>query len=64
MNITKKVDKKLNSYGLLICNMRIIYSECNFVMIPIIVDASGKGLQHYVKKLAFSDQETRKQYES
>ena len=50
MNITKRVDERMNSYGLLICNMRIIYSECNFVMIPIIVDASGVKVSNIMLK--------------
>ena len=41
INITQKVNDKINVYGLLIRNLQIMYPKYKFNMIPIIVGALG-----------------------
>ena len=41
INIMQKVNNKINVYGLLICNLQIMYPHYKFNMIPIIVRALG-----------------------
>ena len=37
VNISRKIDEKLNNYAPLVRNMQIIYSYYNFVVVPIII---------------------------
>ena len=63
VNITKKVDEKLNTYGPLIRNLQIMYPKYKFGMIPIIVGAMGYipvCLKSYVMQLGFSQKESLK----
>ena len=41
INITQKVNDKINFYGLLMRNLQIMYPQYKFNMIPIIVGALG-----------------------
>ena len=59
-NITKKVAEKKNSYGLLIRNMRIMYPNYKFEMIPVVIGCLGyiqNDLKTYMKQLGFDDKE-------
>ena len=54
INITQKDDDNINVYGLLIRNLRIMYPQYKFNMIPIIVGALGyipKCLTSYLQDL-------------
>ena len=41
VNISKKIDEKLNNYSLLVRNMQIMYSDHKFVVVPIIIGVIG-----------------------
>ena len=54
INITKKIEEKLNNYGPLICNLQIIYRHYKFQMVPIVIGALGyvpKCLEMYIHQL-------------
>ena len=60
INITQKVNDKINVYGLLIRNLQIMYPKYKFNMIPIIVGALGyipKCLTSYLQDLGFDGNE-------
>ena len=60
INITQKVNDKINVYGLLICNLQIMYLQYKFNMTPIIVEALGyipKCLTSYLQDLGFDENE-------
>ena len=60
INITQKVNDKINVYGLLIRNLQIMYPQYKFNMIPIIVGALGyipKCLTSYLQDLGFDENE-------
>ena len=60
INITQKVNDKINVYGLLIGNLQIMYPQYKFNMIQIIVGALGyilKGLTSYLQDLGFDENE-------
>ena len=57
----QKVNYKINVYGLLVCNLQIMYPQCKFNMIPIIVGALGyilKCLTSYLQDLGFDKNES------
>ena len=61
INITQKVNDKINVYGLLIRNLQIMHAQYKFNMIAIIVGELGyipKCLTSYVQDLGFDDNET------
>ena len=63
VNISKKIDEKMNNYGALIRNLQIMYPQYKFEMVPIIVGALGyvpKCLTKYIEQLGFNAVETRK----
>ena len=63
INISNKVNDKLNIYGPLVRNMQIMYPEYKFQMVPIIVGALGyvpKSLKEYIEELGFSKNETKR----
>ena len=41
MNVSRKVDKKVAVYGPLIINLRIMYKDYRFKMLPVVVGALG-----------------------
>ena len=41
MNITKKTKEKLDNYAAVLRNLQMLYHDCKFEMIPIIVGALG-----------------------
>ena len=51
VNVTRKVDEKVNSYGPLIRNMQMMYPKYRFVMVPIIIGALGYVPKCIVKNL-------------
>ena len=54
VNITKKVEEKLNNYGPLIRNLQIMYPHYKFQMVPIVIGALGyvpKCLEMYIHQL-------------
>ena len=63
INITKKIEEKLNNYGPLICNLQIIYRHYKFQMVPIVIGALGyvpKCLEMYIHQVGFNKIETEK----
>ena len=57
----EKINNKINIYGLLICNLQIMYPQYKFNMILIIVGALGyilKGLTSYLQDLGFDKNES------
>ena len=61
INITQKVNDKINVYGLLIRNLQIMHTQYKFNMIATIVGGLGyipKCLTSYVQDLGFDDNET------
>ena len=59
-NITKKVAEKKNNYGLLIRNMQIMYPNCKFEMIPVVIGYLSyvkNDLKMYMKQLGFDGKE-------
>ena len=63
MNITRKVEEKLNNYGPLICNLQIMYLHYKFQMVPIVIGALGyvpKCLEMYIHQLGLNKTETEK----
>ena len=62
INIMQKVNNKINVYGLLICNLQIMYPHYKFNMIPIIVRALGYILKclstSYLQDLGFDKNES------
>ena len=63
VNISKKVEEKLNNYGPLVRNMQIMYPEYKFSVAPIIVGALGfvpKCLSKYLRELGFNNTETKR----
>ena len=63
VNITKKVEEKLNNYGPLIRNLQIMYPHYKFQMVPIVIGALGyvpKCLEMYIHQLGFNKIETEK----
>ena len=60
VNISRKIDEKLNSYARLVKNMQIMYSDYKFVVVPIIIGALGyvpKCLSKYMFQLGFDNLE-------
>jgi hypothetical protein len=60
INIVRKTEEKLNTYGPLIRNLQIMYPTYKFQMVPIIVGALGyvaKSLRMYMKQLGFNEKE-------
>ena len=60
INITQKVNDKINVYGLLIRNLQIMYPQYRFNMVPIIVGALSyipKCLTSYLHDLRFDKNE-------
>ena len=41
INIPRKINEKMNTYGLLLRNLQILYPEYKFEMIPVVVGALG-----------------------
>ena len=63
VNITKKVEQKLNNYGPLIRSLQIMYPQYKFQMVPIVIGALGyipKFLEMYIHQLGFHKIETEK----
>ena len=63
VNITKKVEEKLNNYGPLICNLQIMYPQYKLQMVPIVTGALSyvpKSLEMYKHQRAFRKIETEK----
>ena len=63
INISKKINEKMNSYGPLLRNLQILYPEYKFEMIPIVVVALGyilKCLTQYLSQLGFNNIKIRK----
>ena len=63
VNITKKVEERLNNYGPLIRNLQIMYPHYKFQMVPIVIGALGyvpKCLEVYIHQLGFNKTETEK----
>ena len=63
INITKKVEEKLNNYGPLICNLQIMYPQYKFQMVPIFIGALRyipKFLETYIHQLGFHNIEIEK----
>ena len=63
VNITKKVEEKLNNYGPLIRNLQIMYPHYKFQMVPIVIGALGyvpKCLEMYIHQLGFNKIKTEK----
>ena len=61
INITQKVNDKINVYGLLIRNLQIMYPQYKFNMIPIFFEALGyipKCLTSYLQDLGFDKNES------
>ena len=59
-DITKKVAEKKNNYWPFIRNMQIIYPNCKFEMIPVVIGCLGyvqNDLKMYMKQLGFNDKE-------
>ena len=60
VDISSKIDENLNNYAPLVRNMQIIYSDCKFVAVPIIIGALGyvpKCLSKYLFMLGFDNLE-------
>ena len=60
INISRKIDEKLNNYALLVRNMQIMYSDYKFAVFPIIIGALGyvpKCLLKYLFQLGFDNLE-------
>ena len=56
INISRKIDEKMNTYGPLLRNLQILYPEYKFEMIPIVVGALvyvPKCLTQYLSQLGF-----------
>ena len=63
INISKKINEKMNSYGPLLRNLQILYPEYKFEMIPIVVGALGyvlNCLTQYLSQLGFNNIKIRK----
>ena len=63
VDITKKVEEKLNNYGPLIRNLQIMYPHYKFQMVQIVIGALGyvpKCLEMYIHQLGFNKIETEK----
>ena len=63
VNITTKVEEKLNNYGPLIRNLQIMYPHYKCQMVPIVTGALGyvpKFLEMYIHQLGFNKIETEK----
>ena len=63
IDISRKIDGKMNTYGLLLRNLQILYQEYKFEMIPIVVGALGyvpKCLTQYLSQLGFNTIKIRK----
>ena len=63
VNVTKKVEEKLNNYGPLISNLQIMYPHYKFQMVPIVIGALGyvpKYLEMYIHQFGFNKIETEK----
>ena len=61
INVSKKVEEKITTYGPLVRNLQIMYQEYKFKMLPIIVGALGtipKSTKISLKELNFSTKET------
>ena len=61
VNITKKVEEKLNNYGPLIRNLQMMYPHYKFQMVPIVIGALcyvPKYLEIYINQLGFNKIET------
>ena len=60
VNISRKIDEKLNNYAPLVRNMEIMYNDYKFVVFPIIIGALGyvpKCLSKYLFQLGFNNLE-------
>ena len=60
VNISRKIDEKLNNYAPLVRNMQIMYSDYKFAIVPIIIGALGyvsKCLSKYLFQLGFDNLE-------
>ena len=63
VNITKKVEEKLNNYGPLIHNLQIMYPHYKFQIVPIVIGALGcvpKCSEMYIHQLGFNKIKTEK----
>ena len=62
INISRKINEKMNTYGPLLRNLHIFYPEYKFEMIPVVVGALGylpKCLTQYLCQLDFTTIEIR-----
>ena len=60
VNISRKIDEKLNNYAPLVRNMEIMHNDYKFVVVPIIIAALGyvpKCLSKYLFQLGFNNLE-------
>ena len=60
VNMSRKIDEKLNNYAPLVKNLQIMYSDYKFVVVPIIIGALGyvpKCLSKYLLQLGFDNLE-------
>ena len=63
VNISSKIQEKLNNYAALLRNMQILYRDYRFEFLPIIVGALGympKCLFKYMEDLGFQKNEAKK----
>ena len=61
VSLINKTAEKINMYGLLIHNLQILYPQCRFEMIQIVIGALGYvviSLVSYVKQLGFEGKNT------
>ena len=64
INVTRKIQEKENTYGPLLRNLQILYSEYSYQFIPIIIGVLGSipcNLKYNLKCLSFSEKEVKKQ---
>ena len=63
INISRKIDENMNTYGPLLRNLQSLYPEYKLEMIPIVIGALGyvpNCLTQYLRQLGFNIIELRK----